>query len=114
MKICVTSQGNTLGSDVDARFGRCKYFIFVDTDTLEFEAVSNSNIDVSSGAGTQAGQTVADKDVKAVLSGDIGPKAFRVLQSAGIDIYIGIDGKVKDAVENFKQGKYKPKGTAGI
>lgn len=44
MKICITSEGKTLDSKVDPRFGRCQYFIIVDSETLVFEAVENVNI----------------------------------------------------------------------
>ena len=108
MKICVTSQGNALDSGVDPRFGRCQYFIIVDTETLKFEAVKNPNIDTTGGAGIQSGQLMAGKGVKAVLTGNIGPNAFQTLQAAGIDVITGISGKVKDAIKKYTKSEFKP------
>ena len=107
MKVCVSSQGNTLNSSVDPRFGRCKFFIVVDTDSLTFEATENPNIESMGGAGVQSGQFVAEKKVKAVLTGNVGPNAFQTLQSAGIDVITGITGTVKEAIEKYKNGELK-------
>ncbi len=108
MKICITSDGNSLDSKVDPRFGRCQYFIIADTDTLAFEAVQNPNIEAMGGAGIQSGQLVSAKAVKAVLTGNVGPNAFQTLQSAGIDVITGVSGPVKEAVERYKKGEFKP------
>jgi predicted Fe-Mo cluster-binding NifX family protein len=104
MKICVSSQGNTLDSQVDPRFGRCLYFLVVDTDTLEYEAIKNPNIDAMGGAGIQSGQLVAGRQVKAVITGNVGPNAFQTLKTAGIEIITGISGSVKKAIEKYKKG----------
>ena len=96
MKICITAQGDNLDSMVDSRFGRCRYFIVVDSDTLEFEAIQNPNTETTGGAGILSAQLIAEKQVKAVLSGNIGPNAFQTLQAAGIEI-----------IEQYKQGKLK-------
>ncbi|MGQ9465634.1 MAG: NifB/NifX family molybdenum-iron cluster-binding protein [bacterium] len=108
MKICVTAEENNLDAQVDPRFGRCAYFIIVDPENLEFEAVQNSNLDAGGGAGIQSGQLVASKQVKAVITGNVGPNAFQTLQSAGIELITGVSGKVRDAVERFKKGELKP------
>jgi predicted Fe-Mo cluster-binding NifX family protein len=108
MKICVTSEDNNLDSNVDARFGRCQYFIIADTDTLDFQAIQNPNIEAMGGAGIQSGQFVLEKKVKAVLTGNVGPNAFRTLQSAGIEIITGVSGTVKQAIEKYKKGELKP------
>jgi len=108
MKICITSRGDNLNAEVDPRFGRCTYFIFVDTDTLEFESEKNPNIEAMGGAGIQSGQFVANKQVKAVLTGNMGPNAFQTLQAAGIDVITGLSGSVEDAIEKYKKGEVKP------
>ncbi len=108
MKICITSEGDNLDSKVDPRFGRCRYFVIVDTETLEFEPIRNANVESMGGAGVQSGQLVAEKKVKAVLSGNVGPNAFQTLQSAGIDVVTGISGTVREAAEKYKKGELKP------
>ena len=108
MKICITSQGETLESQVDPRFGRCQYFIIADSETQEFEAIKNPNIEAMGGAGIQSSQLVAGKQVKAVLTGNVGPNAFQTLQTAGIEIIAGLSGTVKEAIEKYKKGELKP------
>ncbi len=107
MKICVTSEGSSLDSKVDPRFGRCQHFIITDSDTLEFEVVENPNIESMGGAGIQSAQLVASKKVKAVVTGNVGPNAFQTLQAAGIEIFTGASGTVKEAIEKYKKGEFK-------
>jgi predicted Fe-Mo cluster-binding NifX family protein len=106
MKICVTSQGDTLESRVDPRFGRCAWFMVVNLDTLEFEAIDNAQIQAAGGAGIQAGQLMADKEVKTVLTGNVGPNAFQTLSAAGIEVITGVSGTVFDAVGKYKAGAF--------
>lgn len=108
MKICITAQGNTLDSHVDPRFGRCMYFIFADPDTKEFEAVQNPNIDGMGGVGIQSGQFITQKEVKAVLTGNVGPNAFETLKAAGIDVITGVSGIVKEVIDKYKNEELKP------
>jgi len=107
MKICITSEGGSLDSKVDPRFGRCQYFIIADTDTLEFEAIVNPNIESMGGAGIQSAQLVSSKQVKAVVTGNVGPNAFQTLQAAGIEIFTGVSGTVKEVIEKYKKGEFK-------
>lgn len=107
MKICITSEGNNLDSRVDSRFGRCQYFVIADTDTLEYEAIQNPNIESMGGAGIQSAQLVASKRAQAVLTGNVGPNAFQTLNTGGIDIYTGVSGSIKEAIEAYKSGKLK-------
>lgn len=107
MKVAVTSEGTDLNATIDPRFGRCAYFLFVDTDTMEFEAVENPNIDTSGGAGIQSAQLVANKGAQALLTGSCGPNAFQTLQAAGVQVIVGVSGIVKDAIEKYKRGEFQ-------
>ena len=107
MKIVVTSTGNSLESVVDPRFGRCSIFIVVDTDTMNHNAVPNSGISAQHGAGIGAAQSVTSLGAKAVLTGHVGPNAHMALSAAGVEVYTGASGTVKNAVKMFKNGKFQ-------
>jgi len=106
-KICITSQGDNLDSEVDMRFGRCQYFIIVDPETMEFEAIKNPNLNATGGAGIQSAQLIASKGVKAVLTGDVGPNASRVFEAGGIRVISGSSGLVREVIEKYKKGVLK-------
>jgi predicted Fe-Mo cluster-binding NifX family protein len=107
MKIAVSAMGTTLDTEIDPRFGRCQYFIIVDPDTMEFEALENSGAMAGSGAGISTAQTIAGKGIEAVLTGNCGPNAYQVLSAAGIKVVTGVSGKVGDAIQSYKSGKLK-------
>jgi len=107
MKICVTSIGNNIDSDVDPRFGRCKYFLIIDTDSMNVKSISNESMMASGGAGIQAAQMVANEGAETVITGNIGPNAFQTLKAAGIKIITGANGKIKDVVERYNNGELK-------
>ncbi len=105
MRVVVTASGPDLDAPVDPRFGRAQYFIFVDTETLEFEAVTNPFVAAVGGAGIQAAQLVANRGVQAVISGAVGPNAYQTLSAVGVPIYQAPGGTVRQAVEAFKAGQ---------
>ena len=115
MKIAITSTGDTLASKLDPRFGRTKFFIVVDTQTGDFTAHDNSqNLAAAQGAGIQAAQNVAALDVQGLISGNVGPKAFRVLNMAKIPIYLCGEGTVADAFARYKNGELKAVDAANV
>ncbi|MCK4913215.1 MAG: NifB/NifX family molybdenum-iron cluster-binding protein [Planctomycetes bacterium] len=105
MKIAITSTGKTLDSNVDPRFGRTAYFIIADTETEEFDAIENSNVQASGGAGISSAKVVIDTGAKVVIAGNFGPNAQRTLDAAGVKSYTGVTGTVAEAIELFKSGK---------
>ncbi len=108
MKIAVTTSGQDLSSQVDPRFGRAPYFLIVDTETMEFQVVDNTQtMGFSHGAGPQAAQAIVDQNAKVLLTGSCGPNAFRALQAAGIEVIVNVTGTVKEAVERYKAGEFK-------
>ena len=101
-KICITSEGKDLTADVDPKFGRAPYFLIVDPHSMEFEVIENPNIEAAHGAGIQTAQLIASKNVGAVLTGNCGPNAQRVLQSSGIEVITNVSGKAEDALSKYK------------
>jgi predicted Fe-Mo cluster-binding NifX family protein len=109
MKIAISASGPDLEALVDPRFGRAPYFLIVDMDNMEFEAVPNQEgMQASQGAGIQTAALVASHQPAAVLTGNCGPKAFQTLQAAGIQVIVGLEGSVREAVQNYRAGKLKP------
>lgn len=107
MKIAITAKDVGLEAEVDPRFGRAAHILIVDTDTMDVEALDNTdNINAFRGAGIQAAGMVCDKGAEVLLTGYCGPKAFAVLQAAGVKVANDVTGKVADAVKAFKEGKF--------
>jgi predicted Fe-Mo cluster-binding NifX family protein len=106
MKIAVTASSPNLESNIDPRFGRCQYFICVDPDTLQFEAIENPGAMAGGGAGIATAQAIAGKKVEAVLTGNCGPNAHQVLTAAGIRVITGVSGEVQEAIQDYQAGKY--------
>ena len=104
MKIAVSSSGKDLDSQIDPRFGRCGYFLIVETDDMSFDAFENESGALSGGAGIQSAQFVSSKGVKAVITGNCGPNAGQTLSAAGVELYLGNSGTVMEAIKKFKSG----------
>ncbi len=107
MKIAITAKGRDLEAEVDPRFGRAAYILIVDTESLEVEAVDNqANINALKGAGIQAATMVSGKGAEVLLTGFCGPNAVKTLNAANVKVAADVSGKISEAVEAFKLGKY--------
>ena len=104
MKIVVTANGADLDAPVSPVFGRCPTYVFVDTETMEFEAVENPAITAGGGAGIQAAQFVIERGAQTVVTGNTGPNAFNVFQAANVPVHFFGGGTVREAVEAYKAG----------
>jgi predicted Fe-Mo cluster-binding NifX family protein len=105
MKIAITATDPELDAPVDPRFGRCAYFVLVETTDMSFDAISNDSNAQGGGAGIQSAQSLAHQGIGAVLTGNCGPNAHQTLTAAGIDVVVGCGGTVREAVEEFKAGQ---------
>jgi len=104
MKLAVTAEGPDLDSRVDPRFGRCQFFVIIDSDTLSCTGIENPSVELGHGAGIQSSQFVAEKGAEVVITGNVGPNAYRTLEAAGLKVLTGASGTVREAVEAFKSG----------
>jgi predicted Fe-Mo cluster-binding NifX family protein len=107
MKIAIMSTHKDLDSPVEMDFGKSYYLLIVDMDSMEFEAFHSSDIDVVSGVGVRTAQLIANKGAEAFLTYYCGPFSFETLSMIGVKVVTGVKGTVREAIENFKQGKLK-------
>lgn len=108
MKVAVTATGTHLESPTDPRFGRCAYFVLVETEDMTVEAIPNPNLSLGGGAGIQSAQIMAQKAVKTVLTGSCGPNAHQTLTAAGIQVVVCCSGTVEDVITRFQRGELRP------
>ena len=115
MKIAITVKSPDKNSEVDPRFGRAASFCIYDTETTEFDFVPNSqSLDSASGAGIQAAKTIIDQGVGALITGHCGPKAFKALTAAEVDIYVNVTGTVSEVIDLYQQEKLEKAGSADV
>jgi predicted Fe-Mo cluster-binding NifX family protein len=105
MKIAVSSSGKDLDSMIDPRFGRCAYFLLVETDDMSFEVFDNQSIASGGGAGIQSAQFISSKGAKAVITGNCGPNAVKTLAAAGIEVFLENTGIVREVLQKSKNGE---------
>lgn len=115
MKIAFTCQGETLEAALDMRFGRAKNFLIYDTVSGDFKIVANiQNLNAAQGAGIQAAMTVVSSGAEVVVTGHCGPKAFLVLEEAGIKVYTAGAGSISAALKAFEEGELKQLAAADV
>jgi predicted Fe-Mo cluster-binding NifX family protein len=101
MKVAITSTGNSLGSRLDQRFGRCDFFVIYDTETKALEYIPNPNKEALEGVGPASVQLVASRNVNKIISGEFGIKIKSLLDSLKIQMIIfkEPDKKIKDIID---------------
>jgi len=109
LKVAVTSAGPGLSSALDSRFGRAAYLLLVDLPERTVSAIENrAGLNAAQGAGIQAAQSVIDAGASKLITGHCGPKAYRVLQAAGIEVLLADGGSVDEVVDRFEAGSLAP------
>jgi len=114
MKLAVSSNGDNLDAKLDPRFGRCAFFLVINPNDMSFEAFNNESAAQGGGAGIQAAQFLASQGVDAVITGNCGPNAVQTLAAAGVELFAGQAGIVKEVVERFKKGNLSPTSAATV
>jgi len=115
VKIAIPAVGRQPEAAIDARFGRASWFLVHDTDTQSWEAIENAvNLQAAQGAGIQSSETLVRHGVTVLLAPHCGPKAFRVLQAAGVTVYLGVNGTAAEALTAYEDGKLQPAVSADV
>jgi len=106
MKIAISTEGKTLESPVELRFGRAKSFLIYDTETKRFTNIDNTqNLEAVQGAGIQSAGHVIESGATVLISGHCGPKAMKVLKSKEIAVYLVESGSIREAIVKFEYGE---------
>ena len=106
MNLAITAQDTDLNAPIEARFGRARYFLIVDSETGCFTVHDNAeNANGLQGAGIQSAQAAVKLGAQTLLTGHVGPKALEVLLAAGIAVYAGATGTVAQTIEDFRAGR---------
>ena len=116
MKLAFTLKTRADNSSLERRFGRCPYFLIVDTDSGKRGIMENPALQSQHGAGTQAAQFLVEEGVEAVISGDFGPNAYSVLDAAGVRMYSATEKPVENLLSDFQDGNLRratPRGGRG-
>ena len=104
MKLVISSTGRGLDSNIEATFHICSFFLILDIEKNTLRALENTTKDRPGEIGATVGQIVSDKGIDAVITADIGPKAFDVFERYGIKVYHG-EGIIEEAIRQFKEGR---------
>ena len=109
MKIAINSTGQKLTNNISNMFARCPYFIVAEIENgkvQKTETIENKIANQLGQAGISAAQLMAEKNIKAVIAKNIGPRALDVLNQFKIDVYSG-DGTIEKVLQDFISGKLK-------
>lgn len=113
MKIVISAEGTDLEAKVAHKFGTSQYFVIVDLDSNDFEAVPNPGASGQRGAGMQAVVLAISKDAKAVLTGYCSPATCSQLKANGIEVLTGLSGTVRDVMEKYKESSLQKRMEVG-
>lgn len=113
MKLLVTSTTDDKSQMIDKRFGRAKYFTIYNTEDNSYKYIENEGKLQSNGAGSFASQQIINLDVDVVITGNVGPKALAVLQSAAIEAFKTQQVSVEEAITNYLNNKLEKIETPG-
>lgn len=114
MRIAMSVSGHDLSAVIDPRFGRAAGFLTIDSESMEYEYRANPNMGAAGGAGISTAQMVIDWGVQTIITGHVGPNAFKVLEAAGIVIHTGAAGTAAEALDAFKRDQLPRAGAASV
>ncbi|MFA9379216.1 MAG: NifB/NifX family molybdenum-iron cluster-binding protein [Lachnotalea sp.] len=113
MKIAISAAGQNKENLLDRRFGRCDYFLIYDTESKEFKAIGNKGVSSGGGAGIAAASQVIEESVSVIITGNLGPNAFELVEKAGIKAYSCEALPVFKVVEMFQKNGLSQINAAG-
>lgn len=105
MKVAITARGESPEAQVAPRFSRCNYFAVIDMEQEQWEFLPNPRLSPEGRACSYVVRKLTDRKVIIVLTGSVGPNAFAALQAAGIEVYSGVNGTVREVFDFYRKGQ---------
>lgn len=105
MKIVVSAEGTKKESKLDKRFGRAQHFILFDSDKNTYELIDNTAKQGAHGAGPKAAQLVIENKADVLITGNLGPKAYAVIDETNIESYRGKEVSIQKNIEYYLANK---------
>ncbi|AVQ46022.1 NifB/NifX family molybdenum-iron cluster-binding protein [Clostridium botulinum] len=105
MKIAISSTGKTMENLLDMRFGRGEYFQIHDTESKEVKILENEGRNASGGAGIVASNQLVDEKVDVIITGNLGPNAFKIIEKAGVKAYKCESISITSVIEKYNKGE---------
>ena len=106
MKVLISSSGRDLESQVGEELGKCPYCLYVETVTMDFEAIQNDNATSCHIMECNITQTAIEKGVEVVITGNMGDEAFKNLSNAGITVITKMKGPIVEALKCLIEHEY--------
>lgn len=101
MKIGISANGKNKEDLLEIHFGRCEYFQVYDLESNTSKVVENKGILASGGAGIAAANQMIDEGIDVIISGSLGPNAFKLISKAGIKSYKCDEIPIKDVLIKY-------------
>jgi predicted Fe-Mo cluster-binding NifX family protein len=103
MLIIISSDGNSLESPIAKRFGHANYFILYNTETKSFKSFENKEEEHNH----KNLEEFLEKKVEVFIIGNIGPHAFKIINTPKSKVYLARKVSVLQAVEKYLNGELK-------
>ena len=101
----------TRGKEIEDHFGQCAYYTII--KVTDNKVVSREEFETHVGCGCKSNLTeiLADKGVGFMIAGNMGQGAVNKISQAGIQVYRGCSGDVRELVEAYLEERVKDSGT---
>lgn len=104
MKVVIPTNGNLgLEDDVADHFGRSQTYTSYDMETGDVKVIRNESEHMG-GLGKPPANIISE-GANVVICKGLGRRAVKMFEDAGVKVYCGASGKVKDAVRQYREEK---------
>lgn len=105
MKFAISSNGRNKNDLMDTRFGRCSYFVIYDSETEKYSAIDNEAATAGGGAGIAAAQAIIDENIQVLITGNLGPNAYKLFNNSNIKVYSCDNKTIEEVITAYKNNE---------